>query len=131
MENSFSGEEISKIPTVTVTADDNTAYETEAGNATQDKVFLLGLSEASEYFIFASEVTPTAYAKAQGVDTDDDGTCYCLLRSPGEDQDRAAYIGHFGGIGYIGSDVASQSFFGIRPAMWIDLVENEWIELVR
>lgn len=48
--NAFSAEEQAMIPTVTVSADKNPDYSTDPGNATQDKVFLLSITEANQYF---------------------------------------------------------------------------------
>lgn len=80
------------IPTVSVSSDRNPRYSTNLGYASQDRVFLLSITEANNYFKSdsARQCKPTAYAKAQGVWTNtDNGNCWWLLRSPGSGQDHA------------------------------------------
>ena len=122
----FTSTELSQIPTVTVTADANPYYDTNPGNNTQDKVFLLSIDEANEYFDSdeARECTPTEYATAQGVYVSTigyvEGNCCWWLRSPGGHQIYAADVGSDGYDGSIGSDVNISSY-AVRPAMWIEL----------
>ena len=126
LNSAFSESEKSKIPTVPVSADANPSYSTNPGNATQDQIFLLSITEANKYFDSNSEreCQPTAYAKAQGVWTSSSGTyagnCWWWLRSPGNLQTYAAVVRYDGyvrdyGNGVYGSDDA------VRPALWIDL----------
>ena len=122
----FTSTELSQIPTVTVTADANPNYDTDPGNDTQDKVFLLSIDEANEYFdsYEARECTPTEYATAQGVYVSDstgyEGNCWWWLRSPGVYQYAAAYVYYDGDVGDYGSTVSS-SINAVRPALWINL----------
>lgn len=46
----FSADEKAMIPTVTVSADKNPDYSTNPGNATQDQVFLLSITEVNKHF---------------------------------------------------------------------------------
>ena len=117
-------------------------YGAEGGNATDDQVFLLSWTEARDYLdgkLYDDLGTgnynqkllcrPTAYAKAQGVETysnsdnyypsDTAGCCWWWLRSPGQDQSSAAPVyyagaldGHYGYVDY--------SAVGVRPALLID-----------
>ena len=123
----FSDGEKAMIPTVTVSADENPDYDTDPGNVTQDRVFLLSITEANRYFKTAEErmCVPTAYAKAHGAYTSSDytkggaATCWWWLRSPGDFlvDTRVSNAG----------DVVSFGLFvdrdggGVRPAMWIEL----------
>ena len=122
----FTSTKLSQIPTVTVTADANPNYDTDPGNDTQDKVFLLSIDEANEYFdsYEARECTPTEYATAQGVYVSDstgyEGNCWWWLRSPGVYQYAAAYVYYDGDVGDYGSTVSS-SINAVRPALWINL----------
>ncbi len=122
----FGIEEKSKIPTVTVVNDDNPRYDTEGGNNTSDKVFLLSIDEANTYFSSdsARECEPTAYAKAQGAHISASssyyGNCWWWLRSPGDDRSYAASVDHDGGVGDFG-DYVGDSYFSVRPALWIEL----------
>ncbi len=119
----FSGGEQTMIPTVTVSADKNPIYNTDPGNATQDKVFLLSIKEANEFFASDSDrqCVPTDYAVANGAYVhSDNGNCHWWLRSPGQMRRYAADVLPNGGVFEYGSDV-DISFQAVRPAMWIDL----------
>ena len=119
--SAFSSAEISKIPTVTVTADENPNYSSDAGNDTQDKVFLLSLPEVKEYFTSSNEriCYPTKYAIEQGAKTNLNQSWW-WLRSAGSVQNSAAYIDYEGDIYYGGRGVNSDSV-SVRPVLWIDL----------
>ena len=80
-------------------------FETEAGNDTVDKVFLLSIQEAEEYF---------AGDKDRKTETFDSW----WLRTPGrKSQSAATYVSASGSIstgGYSGSNQV-----GLRPALWL------------
>ncbi len=119
----FSQTERSAIPTVTVSADKNPNYRTNPGNATQDKVFLLSITEANKYFSSdrARQCEATAYAEAQLASVSRSyGNCWWWLRSPGDGQVSAAFVSNVGfvrGSGYGVNDGNN----AVRPALWIDL----------
>ncbi len=118
----FSAEEKAMIPTVTVSAHKNPDYSTNPGNATQDQVFLLSITEVNRYFSSdsARQCKPTDYAVANGTWEGDSGNCRWWLRSPGIYRDCAAYVNYDGDVkedgGYVLHDSAA-----VRPALWIDL----------
>lgn len=116
----FSADEKAMIPTVTVSADKNPNYSTNPGNATQDQVFLLSITEANKYFSSDStrRCKPTDYAVANGAYLN--STCGWWLRSPGDDQRDAALVYNFGGVSEHGSRVDNDDT-AVRPALWIDL----------
>ena len=125
----FSDDEKAMIPTVTASADKNPEYDTDPGNATKDKVFLLSIVEAEKYF--SSDETrkcaPTAYAKAQGASTINTyktpsgaATCWWWLRSPGLSQLKAAFDGRVGDVDEYGNHVDDDRV-AVRPAMWISI----------
>lgn len=118
----FSAEEKTIIPTVTVSSDKNPEYSTNPGNATQDQVFLLSITEADKYFSSdsARQCEPTDFAIANGAWENDSGNCWWWLRSPGGNQYRAALVDYDGDVGESGSDV-SNDYDAVRPALWIDL----------
>lgn len=125
----FSSEEKSQISEVTVSADANSEYNTNPGNDTKDKVFLLSIDEVNKYFNTdeARMCAPTAYAKAQGAWTSSDyeltsgeATCWWWLRSPSYSRSNAASVRKYGSVHYNGSDVHNDSD-SVRPALWIDL----------
>ncbi|MDR0874923.1 MAG: DUF6273 domain-containing protein [Clostridiales Family XIII bacterium] len=78
-----------------------------AGNDTKDKIFLLSVDEAKEYF-----------------DGNDDRNCgdrWWWLRSPGDDgSSLAAFVNHDGSVGDDGVIVIS-GHGGVRPALWLNL----------
>ena len=126
--NAFSAEEQAMIPTVTVSADKNPEYSTNPGNATQDKAFLLSITEVNKYFTSdeARKCAPTDYAIAQGAWTSesytigDKATCGWWLRSPGYYQNYAARVDDDGDVDGHGSSVNSD-VRAVRPALWITL----------
>ena len=99
------------IPTVTVSAENNPDYSTNPGNATQDQVFLLSITEVNKYF---SSDGARQCKRSNG------GNCWWWLRSPGCYQNCAANVNDNGFVRadgyYVGfTDTA------VRPALWIDL----------
>lgn len=126
--SAFSSSEINRIPTVTVSADKNPKYDTNPGNATQDKVFLLSITEAEKYFSsdFERRCEATAYTEAQGAYTAEFTSCDWWLRSPGGLQDFVAYVSLSedfivgGDVREYGYDVSNGSY-AVRPALWINL----------
>lgn len=140
MNVAFSAEEKKMIPSVSVSAGKNPKCSTDPGNATSDRIFLLSVREADYYFSSyskagyyfsdydAKQCEPTAYAIANGAETDNDtylkgGTSVCnwWLRSPGTDQKCATIIDIPGGFNIYAS--VNRDVFCVRPAMWID-IEN-------
>jgi len=94
LSSAFTSAEQAKLQTVTVKAEDNPYYGTEAGNDTQDKVYLLSISEALNLFANdeARKCWSTAYAVARGAWTISNGTCWWWLRSPGYGASFAAIV---------------------------------------
>lgn len=119
----FSSYEKAMIPTVTVSADKNPDYSANPGNATQDQVFLLSITEANKYFnsTGARQCEPTDYAVANGSWESDSGNfCWWWLRSPGVTQDSAAYV-YSGGDVIESGNAVDIGTSAVRPAMWISL----------
>lgn len=124
----FSTAEQKAVVTSKVTADKNPSYSTSPGKDTQDKVFLLSITEAQKYFKNndARMCVPTDYAIAQGVYTissykaEGRATCWWWLRSPGCRSNYAALVYGGGGFGSDGN-IVNFDDEGARPALWIDL----------
>lgn len=117
----FSADERTMIPTVTVSADKNPDYSTNPGNATQDQVFLLSITEVNKYFSSdsARQCKPTDYAVANGAWGS--GNCWWWwLRSPGRNQIHAASVRPDGVVFENGIYVLDDGN-AVRPALWIDL----------
>ena len=74
LSNAFNPTEQSKIQATNVTADKNPWTNTDAGNDTLDKVFLLSFKEADKYFNSDTErrCAPTSYADVLGAWESDD-----------------------------------------------------------
>lgn len=118
----FSAEEKAIIPTVTVSSDKNPEYSTNPGNATQDQVFLLSITEADKYFSSdsARQCEPTDFAVANSTWESDTVNCCWWLRSPGIFQSFAVLVSCDGGVGDDGDRVGND-VYTVRPALWIDL----------
>ncbi len=95
-------------------------YSTNPGNATQDQVFLLSITEANTYFSSdsARQCKPTKYAVANGVSESNSSNCRWWLRSPGYFQNLAATVSTGGDVPEGGNRV-SIDFIAVRPALWI------------
>ncbi|MBO5222951.1 MAG: TIR domain-containing protein [Clostridia bacterium] len=123
LNSAFSNEEKSFIPTVTVSADNNSSFSANPGNTTQDEVFLLSIFEANKYFSSktARQCKPTAYAnKNIAWINSDNGNCWWWLRSPGFYQYDAAIVYNDGDVDYDGRGV-DHDYYAVRPALWVDL----------
>lgn len=119
----FCETEISAIPTAKVSANMNPLYDTDPGISTRDKVFLLSIAEANEYFSSYSEreCETTAYAESRGEYVNGlSRSCRWWLRSPGGKQYYAAYVYRGGRVCEYGDDVDYNNY-AVRPALWIDL----------
>lgn len=119
----FTAEEQLKIQTTTVSADPNALYRTDPGADTKDKIFLLSITEATEYFGSNSErvCRATQYAIDQNayVNTSTGGSWW-WLRTPGNSNKDAASVNSDGSIDYDDGYVTSNRGV-VRPAMWISL----------
>ena len=121
--SAFTANEKAMIPTVTVSADKNPEYSTYPGNATQDQVFLLSITEANKYFSSdsARQCKPTEYAVAGGAYVNSsNGNCWWWLRSPGYFQNDAAVVSDVGDV-YEHDRGVDRDDGAVRPALWIDL----------
>lgn len=119
----FDDSEKARILTTTVTADKNLFYDTDPGNDTADKVFLLSMEEISDYFEDEDDRKRcgcTAYARAQGAYTDSFWNNEWWLRTPGEAQDTAA-LNINEALWWADGKYVDVDVDLVRPAMWIEL----------
>lgn len=133
LNDTFSAEEKTLILEETVHADKNPKYSSDPGNDTLDKVFLLSISEAKNYFSSDSDrqCVPTLYAVAKGAYGGQEEGTYWGLRTPGDNVQwmvltktcSSAGVERDGSISYNGLGVAYDGV-AIRPAIWIDLSSN-------
>ncbi len=125
----FTSTERSKIQSTTLSNPDNSKYGTEGGNDTTDKIFLLSIDEVNKYFgpeckniiiSLSKRAWGTEYAeKTRLLVNDENGSSSWWLRSPGSSADCAAYISYGGGKD--GECSVDCTYYGVRPALWIDL----------
>lgn len=141
----FSSEEQNAISKTTLTNTNNSQYDTEGGNNTEDYIFLLsesdvysGSSAATYGFIRNGETCDearrtqgSAYAKAMGLytecaETGYAGNCIWWLRTPGVLSTFAGTADYDGYVDMDGVDVDSANI-GVRPALWINTAaQNCW-----
>lgn len=122
--DAFDSEEQALILNTIVSADKNPQYDTDPGDTTTDKVFLLSINEVNKYFSNdeSRKSELTIYAHAQGASTSDSldlSTCLWWLRSPGNSQSSVALV-CCGEVDFSGWYVDS-SCYCVRPAMWISV----------
>ena len=123
-QSAFTAAQRQQILVTTVRADKNPDYDTDPGNDTRDKIFILSLSEVAQYLPHDKEriVKSTLYADTKGVvhNTENDaaGTASWFLRTPGMDQSMICYVQREGVVRRMGCDVSSAGS-ATRPAMWV------------
>jgi serine/threonine protein kinase len=110
LQANFSADEQSRIGTVTNQNPDNPKYETDGGNPTEDRVFLLSIDEANKYF---AEDSDRATSDLQGE------ARWWWLRSPGNNGLNAVYVTGDGVVRVVGGGVSY--YDGVRPALWLNL----------
>ena len=117
----FTSDEQEKIIKQTVPAEDNPIYDTYGGSDTEDKIFLLSLSEVEHYLGSNGKrmciATPYAVGNNAFVSSSDGG-CWWLLRTPGETGNMVVSTNTDGSLDYDGGKVNSSRGV-VRPAMWI------------
>lgn len=124
--SAFSNIEKSAIMEVMLSNKDNPVYYCEGGNDTIDRIFLLSIEEAQNYFDSdsARQCKSVAYAKGYNnntrIPTDWAGNTWWWLRSPGGISQSAAGITYSGVIDSGGRDMYS-NIGVIRPAFWLKL----------
>jgi len=130
----FSSNERSAILTTDLVTPDNTAYGTEGGDNTTDRVFLLSETEAyyTSYGLVGAYDTKdearrckaSDYAHAMGAmrssESGLDGNCYWWVRSPGQFVQSAAFVNYDGSVNRDGYRVYGGNI-AVRPALTIDL----------
>lgn len=122
LNEAFTKTEQDKIETVTVTADKNPEYNTNPGNDTRDKIFLLSIVEIDKYFDEDADrvVEATEYALSKEPYKDDySNFVWWCLRTPGDSSSRVAVLHHSGFVYEEGINVRDDGTC-IRPALWLN-----------
>jgi ribosomal protein L7/L12 len=101
--NEFSDAEKALIADTNVVNADNPNYDTDGGNDTTDKIFLLSIDEANKYFKNNAD-------RAIG--------SWSWLRSPGHNSNSAAIVASTGYVSAYGYAVIYTPD-SVRPAMWV------------
>ena len=119
IKSAFSEEETKRITVSELKNEENREYRTRGGNDTKDHVFCLSITEAEQYFrsYYDRRCEPTAYARNHGAYVKND-RCFWWLRSPGRNQDNAAYVEAGGSLYLYGCDINYVSL-AVRPALRI------------
>ena len=131
--NAFSTNDKNAIRYTTVINEDNSYYETEGGNTTVDKVYVLSEREAyntiygfgSIYGVSATRKSKVSeYAKECGAYTSGENG-HWWLRTPGENADDAMRAEYDGWISRVGNPVTT-IYHTVRPVLHINLYSNQW-----
>ena len=141
----FTETEQNAINTTAVVNEDNPHYGTEGGGDTQDKIYLLSVSEALDTsYGFSGEaygvssvdgkadaarcVKNTEYVKERGVSYTNDTAHYpgdvWRLRTPGQYSDGAAMVWSTGIVDVSGD--LNYARYPVRPVLHMDLTSDRW-----
>lgn len=139
MDSAFDAKEQSSIKTTYVLNKNSVRYNTNGGNNTNDKIFLLSQAElyagaeAAAYGFISSNddideakfCESTTYAKAMGAAVTQNAynDCYWWTRSPGRETYNAAYIA-YGRCEHFGLSATGSS--AVRPALNLDISSQVW-----
>ncbi len=109
------------LPT-NLTTPDNPLHDSEGGTNTTDKVFLLSYGEAESFFASNNtrKASPTKYARANGVETMYETSCWWWLRTPGIYNVDVCGVHYDGAMDDLGCYVDNTQA-GIRPAIWVTI----------
>ena len=121
LEKAFSENEQSMVLQANVAADKNPEYDTNPGNDTQDKVFLLSASEVNKYFASKNQkrCKATAYCEAQGAYIGKNRNCIWWLRTPGRVGGLFVITLDDGAFNTTGWFADQDDYLAVRPAIWI------------
>ncbi len=132
IDNAFNEEEQEAINTTTVINNDNPLYETDGGNNTEDKIYLLSIEEVCNPAYGFDHIFKD-YSKTREAKNTDYVQFYSKgkdwwLRSPGDyvyGLRAASYVDYRGWGSYLGWDV-NYGYNKIRPALHINLSSSVW-----
>ncbi len=119
--DAFTKNERANIQTIALSNEDNSQYNTNGGNETKDKIFLLSEGEAKTYLPSTAEriCIATKYAESQGSQLESlTRSCRWWLRTPGSTDYTASFVKVDGFILQLGVG-ASLEKRSVRPAMWV------------
>ena len=117
--SAFSDEEKAQILLSFVKEEENSCYHIPSGNDTEDRVYLLSISEAEELFPSntARACGPTDYAKSRGAYFRSlTGKGYYWLRTAGDRMTDSAHVSYDGSVDYSGFHVNDPTV-AVRPVI--------------
>jgi len=129
--NSFNQADRERILDTKVITSNNPLYDTDGGEDTVDKIFLLSLEEVVQYFGDSGELKnrpdqisriSDQYNFSRIVYYDDNGKTSWWLRSPGKHSSLAAFVEVDGSIS-VGGNAVHGYDGGMRPALWLKIEE--------
>lgn len=102
--------------------DEHVDYDTDPGDDTRDRVWLLSVPEADTYFIDDDSRVcyPTNTSLKNGAAVDDNERCWWWLRSPGRGSDLSARVDYDGSVSRDGCDV-DNDLMVVRPVVVVRL----------
>lgn len=136
----FSSSEQAAIVTTDVVNNNNPFHGTNAGENTQDKVFLMSIDEMTneaygfpkDYKLYSKtrRMTSTDYARAMGAwlgtyNAQYYGNAWYLLRSPGAYPQASALVYPFGHV-YMDGYYVKDNYYAVCPAVRVDVNSTEW-----
>ena len=123
LEATFTAAEQKAIVSTMIRNEDNPEYNTEGGRETCDKIFLLSITEAQQYFSddVYRVLQLTTFAMEQGKGTwSNERFVTWWLRSPGDSSSMAAHTLLDGSVFTSGGPVLFP-YLAVRPVLWVDL----------
>ena len=126
--NSFSSSDRARIVEVTNVNEDNQWFETNGGDDTQDRIFLLSLAEIVKYFgdsgQLANRPSDALWIndeyKQNRIATFNGVAAWWWLRSPGDYSYCASLIDNAGNI-YVYGGYVYPTLGSVRPVLWLNL----------
>ena len=117
LDTAFTEEEKRRILLTKLKKEDNPRFKMSGSSDTEDRIFLLSVSEVKKYLLFdlLCMRRPTPYAIKQEVHVWENGNCWWWLRSPGRAPSNTAYVDCHGMYEYV-FDV-DHGFLGVCPAL--------------
>lgn len=126
----FGEREEERITEVRVTTDKNPRFDTDCGEVTLDKVFLLSVEEVAHYFGDSGQLTggnPKSkwwindqYNASRIAYGEHGAAVWWWLRTPSIHSNTAVYVNTGGSINLAGHR-AINGDGGVRPAMWVNI----------
>lgn len=126
LSSAFTEEEKALIPTVLNENPDHSIVETPGGRDTQDQVFVLCERDTVIYLSSPADreaigkAPATEYAKANGLQTDEEGNASWWLRSPGMYEYIAQFVDRNGEPYTNGASTDIDYLCGVRPVLWLN-----------